>query len=535
MQTVQRQDLVADLKSGDFDLLVIGGGATGAGIALDAATRGLKTALVERDDFSSGTSSKSTKLIHGGVRYLEQAVLKFDTSQFNLVRDALRERSTLLKIAPHLAHPLPILTPLYNRIDVPYYRTGLKLYDRLAGRATLHKSYFVGTKEAMQKFPMLKSENLRGGVIYYDGQFDDSRMNIAIALTAIEHGAKVANHIEVTGLVRHKTKLVGARVKDRMTNEEWEIKARAIVNATGPFSDAIRKMDNPKMAPMLTASSGTHIMLGPEFSPPQTGLLIPKTEDGRVLFLLPWLGHTLVGTTDNPAKIVDQPKPDKDDVDYILRQLERYFTLKVKKSDILAVWTGLRPLVSDPRAVDTARLSRDHIIQISDSGLITIAGGKWTTYRKMAEDTVDQVAGMIENIFVRPSCTSQLVLRGGRDFAPEAWKSLMIDFKIDEPTARYFHRAYGTEAPDVLKLCSQHLATKLHPRHPFLLGEVRYAIEAELAQTLVDMLARRIRLTFLDKAATKECASRVADIMAEYLNWNAARKRSELEQLKKYL
>lgn len=535
MITVKRSELIADLKSGDFDLLVIGGGATGAGIALDATTRGLKTALVERDDFSSGTSSKSTKLIHGGVRYLEQAVLKFDASQFNLVRDALRERSTLLKIAPHLAYPLPILTPLYNRIDVPYYRTGLKLYDRLAGRATLHKSFFVGAKEALQKFPMLKSENLRGGVIYYDGQFDDSRMNVAIILTAIEHNAKIANHVEATGLLRHKTKLIGARVKDRLSGEEWEIKARAIVNAAGPFSDSIRKMDNPKVAPMLTASSGTHIILGPEFSPPQTGLLIPKTEDGRVLFLLPWLDHTLVGTTDNPAKIVDQPKPNKDDVEYILRQLERYFTLKVKKSDILAVWTGLRPLVSDPRAVDTARLSRDHIIQISDSGLITIAGGKWTTYRKMAEDTVDQVAGLIENIFIHPSCTSELVLHGGQGYAPEGWKSLMIDYRIEEATAHYMHRAYGAKAAKVLDVCEKHLATKLHPRHPFLLGEVRYAVETEMAQTLVDMLARRIRLTFLDKAATKECASRVADIMAEHLNWNAARKKSELDQLKKYL
>lgn len=535
MLTVARQDQIAELKSGDFDLLVIGGGATGAGVALDAATRGLKTALVERDDFSAGTSSKSTKLIHGGVRYLEQAVLKFDTSQFNLVRDALHERSTLLKIAPHLAHPLPILTPLYNRMDVPYYRTGLKLYDRLAGRATLHKSYFVGTKEALQKFPMLQPENLRGGVIYYDGQFDDSRMNVAIALTAIQHNAKVANHVEVKSLLRHKTKLVGARVKDLLTNEEWEIKARAIVNATGPFCDSIRRMDNPKTPPMLTASSGTHIMLGPEFSPPATGLLIPKTEDGRVLFLLPWLGHTLVGTTDNPAKIVDNPKPDKDDVDYILRQLTKYFTIKVKKSDILACWTGLRPLVSNPRAVDTARLSRDHVIQVSDSGLITISGGKWTTYRKMAEDTVDHVAAVIENIFVRPSCTAQLVLQGGRDYAPEAWKSLMIDFRIDEETAKYFHRAYGSEAPEVLKLCTKHLATKMHPDHPFLLGEVKYAVEAEMAQTLVDVLARRIRLTFLDKHATKECASRVADIMAEYLNWDAARKKSELESLKKYI
>lgn len=531
---MNRESQVNDLKSGDYDLLVIGAGATGAGIALDATTRGLKTALVERDDFSSGTSSRSTKLIHGGVRYLEQAVLKFDTTQFNLVRDALRERSTLLRIAPHLCHPLPILTPLYNRIDVPYYRTGLKLYDRLSGRSLLKKSYFVGAKEALQRFPMLRPENLRGGVIYYDGQFDDSRMNTAIALTAAHYGAHVANHVEVTGLLHHKTKLVGARVRDRFTQSEWEIRAKVVVNATGPFSDAIRKLDDKKAIPMLTASSGTHIVLSKSFSPPHTGLLIPKTEDGRVLFLLPWLDHTLVGTTDNPAKITDHPKPTEDDVTYILRQLERCFALKVKKSDILSTWTGLRPLVSDPRAVDTARLSRDHVIQVSDSGLITVGGGKWTTYRKMAEDAVDLIAQTISNIFVKACCTEKVLLRGGEHYAEEAWRSLVIDFRLTEERARYFHRAYGSVAPEVLKLCEGKYAKPIHPRHPFLEGEILYAVREEMARTLVDVLARRLRLTFLDKAAVKESAARVADIMAEELKWDARLRSERLDELKKY-
>ncbi len=331
------------LKTEEFDVLVIGGGATGTGAALDSVARGLKTALVERFDYSSGTSSKSTKLLHGGVRYLEQAVKKLDRVQYKLVRDALHERSTLLKLAPHLAKPLALMTPLYRRLEAPYYMAGLKLYDWLAGRQGLTPSQYVSAEQALQRFPMLKKEGLKGGVIYYDGQFNDSRMNVSLALTASEHGAVIVNYVEVQSLIKKANKIVGARVEDKETGEKFTIKAKVVINASGAFCDAIRKLDNPSVAPILTSSSGIHIVLDKKFSALETGLLIPKTEDKRVLFLLPWEGHTLVGTTDNPCEIESHPKVEPSDISYILRQLKYYFSLEVNERDILSSWVGLRP------------------------------------------------------------------------------------------------------------------------------------------------------------------------------------------------
>ena len=414
---MNRKAQLEQLQQGMFDVLVIGGGATGTGVALDAVSRGLKTALVERDDFSAGSSSRSTKLVHGGVRYLEQAVKGLDRTQFNLVRDALKERAVLLSNAPHLAHPLPILTPLYNWFQIPYMMIGLKLYDALAGRANLKSSRFVGREEALRRFPMLKKEGLRGAVLYYDGQFDDARMNVSLALTAAHEGAAVANHLEVTKLLKGGGRVAGASVRDTLSGETWDVRAKVVVNATGPFTDAIRHLDDEGAAPMLTASSGVHIVLDGHFSPPGTGLLIPQTDDGRVLFLLPWLGYTLFGTTDHPAAIEPNPQPSEDDIDYLLSYLGRYFDVPATRDDILATWSGLRPLVSDPKAADTAKVSRDHVVNTSSSGLVTVAGGKWTTYRKMALDTVDEVL-KVGHLQAGPSRTEQLKLVGAEAFRP---------------------------------------------------------------------------------------------------------------------
>src|SRR5690606_24529598 len=361
----RRGEAFARLATESFDVLVIGGGATGAGTALDAASRGLKVALVERSDFAAGTSSRSTKLVHGGVRYLEQAVKHADRSQFSLVREALRERAVLLRNAPHLARPLPLLTPIYGALELPYYFTDLKLYDMLAGKANLAPSRLLGRPEAAERFPMLKRDGLRGAVEYHDGQFDDARMNVTLALTAAEHGAVVTNHAEVVSLVQRGGRVAGA--------------ARVVVSATGPFADAIRRRDDPDAPDMLKTSAGVHVVLPARFSPPDTGLLIPRTEDGRVLFLLPWLGHTLVGTTDNPAPVEADPVASDADVEYILRHVRRYFDLPVEAADVLSAWSGLRPLV-EPEAGGgegkaTARLSRDHVIATSGSGLVTVTGG----------------------------------------------------------------------------------------------------------------------------------------------------------------
>lgn len=516
-----REQHVSRLKSGKaFDILVIGGGATGAGVALDAASRGLDVALVERDDFSAGTSSRSTKLIHGGVRYLEKAVKEFDRTQFNLVRDALRERAVLIEIAPHLAHPLELVTPLYNWLQVPYYMTGLKLYDWLAGKANLRASTYVDAKKAIDRFPMLKKEGLRGGVVYVDGQFDDARMNVAIVLTAAEQGAAVANHVAVVGLVKRDGKVRGASVRDALTNDSWVIDAKVVVNATGPFTDEIRRMDDPNVKPMLETSSGAHIVLDSRFSPPETGLLIPETEDGRVLFLLPWLGHTLVGTTDNPAEVTQYPKATDDEVEYILRHIRKYFDVPVERSDVLATWSGLRPLVRDPDASDTAGLSRDHVINVSAADLLTIAGGKWTTYRKMALDTVDEackVAGLPD---VPETETDSLVLIGGREWQAQGAGALQEDFGLDADVASYLNSAYGDRAGEVADLAANGYGARLAENHHYLEAEVIFAARSEFARTTTDVLARRTRLGFLDRSAAVAAVPRVSELLGGELGWS---------------
>ncbi|MFO1518348.1 MAG: FAD-dependent oxidoreductase [bacterium] len=523
---MHREESIKQLKEQSFDLLVIGGGATGAGIALDAATRGLKVALIEKDDFASGTSSKSTKLIHGGVRYLEQAVKKLDRVQLNLVRDALHERATLLKIAPHLTRPLAILTPLYKWYEGPYYRIGLKMYDWLAGRTNLIPSRWMKREEALQKFPMLKKEGLRGGVVYADGQFDDARMNVSIALTAAEEGAVVINHMEVLALQKKFDKISGAIVKDRLGNGEFSVQAKVVINATGPFVDSIRKMDDPQCAPLLTASSGVHIVLDPRFCPPDTGLLIPKTDDGRVLFVLPWLGHTLVGTTDNPAKIETDPKPSEEDILYILHHIKKYLGISMKREEVLSAWSGLRPLVSDPKAADTARLSRDHIVQISPSGLLTITGGKWTTYRKMALDAVNEAIG-VGKLSARSSRTHLLPLVGAARFSPLEAEELEKKFGIPPDVAHHLARSYGDRASKVAQIAKEGTPGRLAPHHPFLEAEVVYGVREEKAETVTDVLARRTRLAFLDQAAALKVLPRVVELMGNELKWEPKRREQE--------
>jgi len=532
---VQRQVLLENLKNGDFDLLIIGGGATGSGIALDAATRGLKVALVERDDFASGTSSRSTKLIHGGVRYLEQAVKKFDKGQWNLVRDALHERAMVIKLAPHLAHPLPLVTPLYNWFGIPYYRLGLKIYDWLAGKSNLKPSRYLSAKNARRNFPMLKAKGLRGGVLYYDGQFDDARMNVTIAMTAIQQGATLLNHVEVVQLTKENSRLTGAVVRDRLNGQDIPVRAQVVINATGPFCDFIRRLDDPEAPKMLNASSGIHIVLDKRFSPPATGLLIPKTEDGRVLFLLPWLGHTLVGTTDNPAQIEANPKPSEEDIQYILRHIEQYFDVPVSRKDVLSAWSGLRPLVSNPKASDTAGLSRDHVVHVSDSGLLTVTGGKWTTYRKMAFDAVNHAIKVGALQPLGPSRTEVVPLMGAVGYTDDLPQILQSQYGLAEDVARHLAKAYGSRAKEVAELARQGLGQRLAETHPYLEAEVVYGIRHEMGVAVTDVLARRTRLAFLDIASARRALPRVLEIMGDELGWDPARRREEGQKFEEYL
>ena len=527
---MNREKQLDELRNQSFDLLVIGGGATGAGIALDAATRGLSVALVERGDFSEGTSSRSTKLVHGGVRYLEAAVKHLDKVQYQLVRDALRERGIILRLAPHLAWPIPLLTPLYKAWEVPYYFSGLKAYDLLAGHERLRPSRFVPRSRALEEFPQLKEEGLVGGVEYYDGQFDDARMNVAVVLTARREGAVTLNYVEVTGLVKEGGRVRGAEVRDRLTDEAFTVRARTVVNATGPFTDLIRRMDDPDAPPMVVTSSGVHIVLPGRFSPPGTGLLIPKTEDGRVLFVLPWMGHTLAGTTDEPAELSFHPRPQEEEIDYILRHLKRYFALEPGRDDILAAWSGLRPLVRDPKAHDTAELARDHIISESESGLVTIAGGKWTTYRKMAEDLVDYVVRTRDLHPARGCITDRVFVEGAAGFDPEGWRGLVERFDLDEDVARHLNRSYGDRAPEVARLAAEGFGDRLAPEHPFVEAEVVWAARQEMAHTPIDALARRTRLAFLDQKAALAALKRTADLLAAELGWSVEEQQAHVDE-----
>jgi len=534
---MDRQEQLARLQDGEtFDLLVIGGGATGCGIALDAATRGLRVALVERDDFAQGTSSKSTKLVHGGVRYLEKAILKCDREQFNLVREGLRERGWLLKNAPHLAHSIRLMTPVKTWFQAAYIFAGLVLYDLLAGRLSLGHSRIVTRGKAKKLFPQLNLDGYKAAVIYADGQFNDARMAVTLARTAAAYGAVCVNHVEVTGLVKEGGRVRGAHLRDRQSGRTWTVAAKGVVNATGPFADAIRRMDDPEAPGMLKVSSGIHILLEAGTVPDDLSLMIPSTEDGRVLFMIPWQGHVLFGTTDEPADIAVDPAPDCKDVDYLLRYASAYLRKPVTGRDVLAVWNGLRPLVFDPKKGSTQELARTHVLTKSPSGLLTMAGGKWTSYRAMAEDAVDAACAAFGLCGDRPCVTRELRLIGSRAFYPGAWKDLAARENIAEDLARSLYSLYGDEAGAVLALGRElDLLTPIHPDHPYIGAEVAFAVRREMAVRLGDVLLRRLPLGLVDMRHAEEAAPVVATIMGRELGWDEDRRVREVESARRLL
>ncbi|XP_039279446.1 glycerol-3-phosphate dehydrogenase, mitochondrial isoform X6 [Nilaparvata lugens] len=537
-----RDAQIRSLQSEDFDVLIIGGGATGAGCALDAATRGLKTALVEADDFASGTSSRSTKLIHGGVRYLAKAILNLDIEQYRMVKEALHERSNMLNSAPHLTRPLPIMLPVYKWWLVPYYWAGIKAYDFVAGSKTVKSSYYLSKKAALELFPMLQGDKLVGAIVYYDGQQDDARMCLNVALTATRHGATVANHVSVTKLLKDNSgKLCGASLKDELTGKQWDVKAKCVINATGPFTDTIRKMDEPTTREICSPSSGTHIVLPGYYSPDQMGLLDPETSDGRVIFFLPWQKQTIAGTTDLPCKVTHHPKPTEDEILFILTEVKNYLNpdVEVRRGDVLSAWSGIRPLVSDPNKEDTQSLARNHIVHVSDSNLVTIAGGKWTTYRAMAAEAVDAAIEACR-LDCMESKTDGLLIEGAHGWTPTMYIRLVQDFGLECEVAQHLANAYGDRAFAVAKLASLTgkrwpiIGKKIHPEFPYIDAEIRYGVR-EYAMTAVDMIARRLRLAFLNVQAAAEALPGIVDIMAEELNWNEAEKKKQLEKASEFL
>lgn len=514
--SVQRGEHLGRLSQ-RFDVLVVGGGASGLGAALDAAVRGLKVALVEASDFARGTSSRSTKLVHGGVRYLAQG-------NFGLVREALRERGRLRRNAPHVVADLEFVVPAYALWTGPYYGFGLKMYDVLAGKYRLGRSELISKEEVLERIPNLAQEGLRGGIVYHDGQFDDARLAVTLARSAIDHGATLVNHAPVVRLLHEEGRCTGAVVRDAETGREHTVSARVVVNATGIWSDELRRMDDPQAPQMLARSQGVHLVLPAEFLPGRAALMIPKTDDGRVLFVIPWHGRALVGTTDTPVERTEaEPRALEEEIQFLLEHAARYLAKDPSRSDVLSTFTGVRPLVRRTNgAGQTKALSRDHVIVVSKSGLVTIVGGKWTTYRKMGEDTID-TAITVGKLEAPDSSTAELRLHG----APE--KSEVSSSGV---TAERF-AIYGTDAEQLRRLMEARpeLAKPLHPRLPYVGAEIVWAARAELARTVEDVLSRRTRALILDARAAQEVAPQVAKWMAQELGHD---ERWEADQVQRF-
>jgi len=482
-----------------WEVLVVGGGATGLGVAVEAASRGYRTLLLERSDFAKGTSSRSTKLIHGGVRYLQQG-------NVGLVLEALRERGLLMRNAPHQVRNLSIVVPAYDWWEGPFYGAGLRLYDLLAGRLGLGPSHRLSREETLERIPTLEPEGLRGGIVYHDGQFDDARLAVTLARTLSAQGGVPINYMEVTGLLKSGGQVCGVRARNAETGEEREIQARVVVNATGVFADGLRRQDDPASEPLLAPSQGAHLVLDRSFLPGTSGILVPHTADGRVLFALPWHGRTVVGTTDTAVPgPVDEPRPSAQEVEFLLIHMARYLTRDPTPADVLSCFAGLRPLVraGTPESTQsTATLSRDHTLVVARSGLVTITGGKWTTYRKMGQDTVDHAA-LAGGLPERPSVTESLRLHGWTERIPPP----------DEGTA------YGSDAAALDWLAGERpgWGEPLHPRLPYRICETVWAVRHEMARTVEDVLARRTRALFLDARASLEAAPAVARLLAAEL------------------
>ena len=490
----ERAEKLRSLES-EFDVLVVGGGATGLGIAVDASTRGFRTALVEAGDFAQATSSRATKLVHGGVRYLV-------SGQMHLVYEALRERKIMMQNAPHLVHPLAFVTPAYKWFDLPFYGSGLKLYDLLAGSSSVGHTRILNAAETKRLVPGIQAEDLKGSILYYDGQFDDARLALTLARTAEDHGTVVLNYVRFLRPIKENDKFIGGVVEDAETGEAYEIRAKVVINATGIFVDEIREQDDPTSARLLRVSRGTHIVLPPEVLGNGIAIMVPKTSDGRLIFAIPWLGKVVVGTTDLPATEVKvEPGFDDSEIDYLIETINPYLYRPIAKEEILSIFSGLRPLISE-KAATTAKISREHRIDISRSGLITVAGGKWTTYRRMAEDTLDFA---IERRFLpQAKCvTKELRLHG----APE---------EAIEPD---LFSGYGTDAVKVKDLISTDgsLAAKLDGDLPFVRAEVVYAVREEMARTVEDVLSRRTRALLLNARAAERAAPVTAQIVAHEL------------------
>jgi glycerol-3-phosphate dehydrogenase len=507
---VNREEMLSRVtaRREPWDMVVVGGGATGVGVAVDAAARGYEVLLLEQSDFGKGTSSRSTKLVHGGVRYLEQG-------NISLVMEALKERGLLRQNAPHLVSDLAFVVPSYEWWEAPFYGVGLKVYNLLAGKYGFGASEILSREETLARLPTIRTEGLRGGVVYYDGQFDDARLLINLAATAAEQGATLVNHAPVTSFTRDTEGFLdGVVARDAESGRELRSRARVVINAAGPFCDEVRHLADAEVAPLLAPSQGIHLVFDGSFLSGTSAIMVPHTSDGRVLFAIPWHGHTLVGTTDTPIETPSlEPRPLAEEIAFVLETAGSYLRRPPTRADVLSVFVGVRPLVRSSDAARTAALSRDHTIHIDSSGLLTITGGKWTTYRSMAEDCVNQAA-TLAHLPERPCPTRNLSVHGFHR-TPEAFGRLAV---------------YGSDAlaiQDLLR-AEPSLEPPLDPSLSCCGAEVVWAVRSEMARTVEDVLARRTRALFLNAKAAVRMAPRVATLLARELGRDQAWEASQV-------
>jgi len=495
---MKRHTMIAELEAVmDWDIVIIGGGATGLGVAVDAASRGYKTLLVEKDDFAKGTSSRSTKLVHGGVRYLAQGNIK-------LVREALKERGLLLKNAAHVCSTCSFVIPAYKWWEKWYYGVGLKMYDFMSGPLSLGNTAILSSQQTTEQLPGIQQNKLKGGVLYTDGQFDDARLAINLAQTAAEQGATLLNYCWVESLEKTSGKLTSVVLTDTITRKKYQIRSKVFINATGVFTDALMQLDNHQHRAVVTASQGVHLVAASSFFPGSTALMIPKTTDGRVLFAVPWHNKLVIGTTDIPvSRIEAEPTATDQEVQFILNNFNQYSNKQLERKDVKAVFAGLRPLVKIPGKTKTSLMPRDHTLVISNSGLISITGGKWTTYRKMAKDVVNKAIG-IGHLETKNCLTETLPIHG----------------HLDNPDTKDPSSYYGTDLPFIKALEEKEpaLKEKLHPSYPYTKGMVVWAVQQEMAMTVEDVLSRRTRLLLLDAGASIAAAPMIAELMAKELD-----------------
>jgi len=528
-----RQQAFDQIKDGTFDVCVIGGGASGASCALDAQLRGLRTVLVDAGDFASGTSTASTKLVHGGVRYLQEAVTDLDVQQYRLVEDALRERALMLRNAPYLTRTVEFLIPCFSHFDQFYYGLGMKMYDWISGKSSLLPSRILTREEALYRMPAIQSKSLTGAVAYADGQFDDARYAVALVDTFDGLGGAALNYARVTEFERRAGGiLAAAMITDLVSKQNFRIAARSFVNATGPFSDVIRQLASAKAAPRMSPSKGAHILFPLDGFSENDALLVPRTEDGRVIFAIPWNGRLLVGTTDTGYTPGEEMVVTRQEIEYLLRQLNQYLNSPLRADEVVSGFAGIRPLVSAQGTKDTKKLIRDDEVEFdAESGLISILGGKWTTNRLMGQETIDKVQEYLGGP-TTPTQTQEHPLSGSKNYRWDYWKTLRSEFHLPSATAQHLAHKYGTAASSVMKLAESDpsLALPLVEGQAPIGAQVVFAARNEMAVTVEDVLARRIGLQLIDWRMAIRATPFVAALLRRELGWSDAGEVAAVDQ-----